>query len=233
MPTLGAARWGVHDGSAIEMDATGSVYILRGASTQYVLKYVPSSFNYPVSGTWTSAINDLGYVSAFGDLTSTTTVPGDSSIAIQTRSSTDRLVWTAWQDLSGTTIQSAAGRYFQTKVTLTASTDRTQTPVLDEIVINYSGDEIAPSSPSTVSALSTQVGGTNLVSGTTYSHISPYFSWTGASDAQTSVAGYYVYFGTNNSANPRASRSGATAIRSRKNAISPSSFRANTSARSR
>ncbi|KKS93597.1 MAG: hypothetical protein UV68_C0019G0001 [Candidatus Collierbacteria bacterium GW2011_GWC2_43_12] len=203
MPTLGAARWGVHDGSAIEMDATGSVYILRGASTQYVLKYVPSSFNYPVSGTWTSAINDLGYVSAFGDLTSTTTVPGDSSIAIQTRSSTDRLVWTAWQDLSGTTIQSAAGRYFQTKVTLTASTDRTQTPVLDEIVINYSGDEIAPSSPSTVSALSTQVGGTNLVSGTTYSHISPYFSWTGASDAQTSVAGYYVYFGTNNSANPQ------------------------------
>jgi len=202
MPTLGAARWGVHDGSAIEIDATGSAYILRGASTQYMLKYVPSDFNYPLTGSWTSAINDLGYVSAFGDLTSTATIPGDSSIAIQTRTSTDKLVWTAWQDLSGSAIQSAVGRYIQTKVTVNATSDRTQTPVLDQIVINYTGDEIAPTNPNTISALSTQVGGVALISGTTYSHISPYFSWSGAIDAQTSVAGYYIYFGTNGSANP-------------------------------
>lgn len=203
MPTLGTAGWGVSEGSAIEADASGNVYIFRGAGTQYLLKYVTSNYNYPVSGSWTSAVTDLGYVASWGSLVNTAFMPGDSSISIQTRTSNDKLVWSGWQDLSGESIQSPVGRYIQTKVTINSTSDRTQTPIVDQLVINYTGDESAPSNPNTITAKSTEVSGVDLVSGTTYSHISPFFSWGGAADSQTAVAGYYVYFGINNSANPQ------------------------------
>ena len=47
-----------------------------------------------------------------------------------------------------------------------------------------------------------KLAGDTLTSGAFYSHTRPYFTWTGDSDGQTSVAGYYVYFGTNDSADP-------------------------------
>jgi hypothetical protein len=70
------------------------------------------------------------------------------------------------------------------------------------LTINYEGDENVPTNPTSFTGKSQAVGGTILTSGNSYGHHQPYFSWTGASDAETSIAGYYVYYGTNSSADP-------------------------------
>jgi len=67
-------------------------------------------------------------------------------------------------------------------------------------------DVLAPNNPSTVTALSNP-GGATLTSGNYYNHPAVSFSWTTPADnaevtTPTGVAGYYVYFGTDNTANP-------------------------------
>lgn len=202
MSTQAAAGWGTSEGGAIESNGNGDVFVVRGASTQYVLKYTQSANNYVTTGTWTSAVMDLGYISAWGNLNVTDTKPGDSAVTYETRTSADKIGWSAWQTVSGNSIASPIARYFQLRVTLNSTTDKTQTPAVDSITVNYTGDELDPSNPSSVVGRSTEVGGSLLTSGLTYSFINPYFSWSGAADAQTGVAGYYVYFGTSRSADP-------------------------------
>ena len=202
MSTQAAAGWGVFEGAAIETDGSGNVFVIRGASTQYVLKYTQSANNYVAAGNWTSAVMDLGYVSNWGSLVASQVKPESSAIVYKTRTSTDKLVWSSWQATDGTVIQSPVARYLQVMVSMSSTVDRTQTPLVNEITINYTGDELAPINPNQISGRSTEVGGITLSSGKTYSFINPYFVWSGASDAQTAVDGYYVYFGTDQNANP-------------------------------
>ncbi len=202
MPTMGSAGWGTHEGGSVKSDGNGGIYIIRGGSTQYVLKYSQSSDNYVDAGIWTSGVIDLGYVTAWSSLDTVESTPGDSMVTYSTRTSSDKLVWSSWQLTSGDSIQSPVARYIQVKVGINSTTDNTDTPIVESIAINYAGDTIAPSNPTNLTAKSTEVAGVNLVSGQTYSFTSPYFSWTGASDSDTEVAGYYVYFGNSSSANP-------------------------------
>ena len=80
--------------------------------------------------------------------------------------------------------------------------------------INFSGvsvpgfylDVLPPNNPSTVTALSSP-GGATLTSGNYYNDSAVSFSWTAPADnaevvTPTGVAGYYVYFGTDVTANP-------------------------------
>ncbi len=195
-------KLGTANGSSIEYDGLGSFYIVRGQTTINLLKYNPSNYNYPVSGTWISDALDLSYVSSWVSLSASTTTPSDSSINLETRTSSDLSNWSSWESVSEGTIFSPANRYIQIKATLYASTDRTETPKLNDITVAYTGDEVDPLNPSSVTALSQQVGGSSLTSGETYSHAHPYFYWSG-SDEHTSVAGYYVYFGASSDANPK------------------------------
>lgn len=188
-------------GSTIEFDQSGNLYLAQGGYT-WVNKYVPSSYNYVTSGTWISETQDLSYVNSWTSLNLTSTTPGDSSLTVQTRTSADLISWSDWENLSGTSIVSPANRYIQIKVIFNSSTDRSQSPVVEDITLNYVSDNIAPSNPSSITANSQAVGGNELTSGETYSYAHPYFSWSGASDSQTDVAGYYVYFGTNDDADP-------------------------------
>lgn len=73
---------------------------------------------------------------------------------------------------------------------------------MTDITINFNGDQNPPSNPDTVNGFSQQVGGNTIISGETYNHTQPYFTWSGASDTESLVEGYYVYFGTNPSADP-------------------------------
>lgn len=195
---------GPYNGGSLEVNPTsGTLYSIAGNNIYWMQQYTVSSFNYPTSGSWTSATIDLSYVSAFSTLTFNASTPSDSSITIATRTSSDGVNWSSWQNLSGQNIVSPANRYFQIKVTLNATSDRSQTPILYDLTVNYIGDENPPQNPTTFSGKSQQVGGVNLASGQSYRYPNPYFSWSGALDNETGVAGYYVYFGTDNNADPQ------------------------------
>lgn len=203
MSSMNSTEVGVYEGSAIEVDPSGNVYVTRGASTTYVMKYTHGDYNYKASGTWTSGVIDLGYTTSLDSISATEVKPGDSSIVYETRSSSDSVSWSSWQALDGSSIQSPSARYVQVRANLIASTDRTVSPEIYDLSVNYVGDVTAPGNPTGVIAKSTEVSGVQLTSGQTYSYLNPFFSWSGASDSETQVVGYYVYFGPSSSATPQ------------------------------
>lgn len=201
--TYGPYDLGPYNGGSLEIDSTtGIAYSLSGQGILHMYQYTPTAYNYPTSGTWTSETIDLTYVASWTSLTSTVTTPSDSAITYETRTSADRITWSSWEAVASGVIASPVNKYIQIRATLSATTDRTQTPTLQSIVINFVGDEGNPSNPTSFSGLSQAAGGVSISSGQSYRYQSPYFSWTGATDTESSVAGYYVYFGTNGSANP-------------------------------
>lgn len=74
---------------------------------------------------------------------------------------------------------------------------------LDEVVMDSTSDLVVPTAPSSLTALDQTGGLVSLTTNTWYSYTAPYFSWSGASDAGSGLAGYYVYFGTDNTADPQ------------------------------
>lgn len=78
-----------------------------------------------------------------------------------------------------------------------------QLVTLNEVVMESTSDIVAPTAPDTLTALNENGGLTSLTTNTWYAYTAPYFSWSGATDTGGSgVAGYYVYFGTDNTAEP-------------------------------
>jgi hypothetical protein len=81
--------------------------------------------------------------------------------------------------------------------------DGTQQVTLNTVSIGGISDSTGPTAPDTLTALSASAG-SSITTDTWYTHTAPYFSWTGATDAGGSgVWGYYVYFGTDNTADPQ------------------------------
>lgn len=194
---------GPYNGGSLETDTVnGVLYSISGQNLIWMHSFTPGAYNYQTSGTWTSNTLDLSYVTSFTSLISSVSAPGDSSISFETRTSSDQITWSDWATVSGTTISSTANRYLQIRSTLNATSDRTQTSVIYSLVVNYTGDENDPTNPTTITGKSQAVGGVTLTSGNSYGYHQPYFSWTGATDAETSVAGYYLYYGTSSSADP-------------------------------
>lgn len=216
MPGYYAQDIGPYNGGSIAYDTDNDVlYSIYGAALSNFNTYTPGADNYPSSGTWTSDVIDLTYVASFTSLTASTTTPDDSAVTFETRSSSDAASWSSWQSLSGSSIQSSANRYIQVRATLSASTDLDDAPSVQSITITYTGDETAPTNPDTFTGTSQQISGSALTSGQSYSYDHPYFTWSGATDGETSVSSYYVYFGTNASADPATlgnSQTGATYV---------------------
>ena len=193
---------GTYAGASIENDGNGTFYVTRASNLYDMQTYTVGSNEYAAQGTWTSETQDLNYVSSWTSLIADSTLNSDSNISYQTRTSEDNVSWSNWQTVSGTTIASPTNRYLQIKATLNASTGQNDTPILKSITINYQGDENPPNNPDTFNAFSQQIGGDTLNNGESYSHTNPYFSWSGASDGESNIAGYYVYFGTDSNADP-------------------------------
>ena len=76
-----------------------------------------------------------------------------------------------------------------------------QKVALTGVVIEATEDLDDPTNPSSLTSLSAS-SGVSITTNTWYTHNAPYFSWSGATDAGSGVSGYYVYFGTNNTADP-------------------------------
>lgn len=193
---------GTYAGASIESDGSGSFYITRGNSTDEMTVFTPGSNAYPTDGTWVSGMQDYIYVDSWDGLTTVETTPSDSAITYETRSSTDGATWSSWEAVTGGAISSPARRYLEIRATLASSSDQSETPVLHSVQVDYTGDENAPSNPTTITAKSQEVGGETLVDGESYTYSQPFFSWSGATDAETSVDNYYVYFGDNVTADP-------------------------------
>jgi hypothetical protein len=154
-----ATKIGPYAGASIEYDGSGSFYITRGGARTDLLTYTPGADYYPSSGTWTSAVQDLAYVVSWTSLTDSTTTPDDSSVSYQTRTSSDNISWTVWENVTGGAIASTAQRYIQVKATLNASTDLDDAPTLHSMTINYSDDSSPPSNPVSFTGSSQEMGG--------------------------------------------------------------------------
>ncbi|MCZ2338009.1 MAG: hypothetical protein LC127_07375, partial [Chitinophagales bacterium] len=204
---------GPYNGGSLESDNAGNIYSISGQNILRMDVYTPSSYNYPTSGIWTSAIQDFTYVNSWSSLIANATTPDDSSISYEARSSDDKINWTGWYAVIDGVFPAevTANRYLQLRVTLNASSDRSQTPILHSLTINYLGDEQVPTNPSNFTGVSQTVGGVNLISGSSYGYTHPYFSWDSGTDSETEVDGYYVYFGTNLAADPETEGSFQTA----------------------
>ncbi|MFZ2152908.1 MAG: fibronectin type III domain-containing protein [Microgenomates group bacterium] len=198
----GPTEIGPWAGASIESLGNGTFYVILGNGVTRLLTYTVDAGNYPSSGGWTSSAIDFGYVASWSSLQIQSTLPGDSSISFATRSSSDKVTWTDWVAGVGSSIGSAPLRYLQIGVTMVSTSDGSQTPSLLGVTVNYVGDTGVPIGPNVITGMSQQVAGIGLTSGENYDYQSPYFSFVGATDPETSVAGYYVYFGTGSSANP-------------------------------
>lgn len=156
------------------------------------------------SGTWYSKEYDLKQVASWGDIDATVEgVSGDSQAVIYTRSSANKSLWSSWQPLAGKRITSPEQRYMQFKVVLSGT--GASTPTISNISINYTQETTPPGLPSQLNAYSKEDKEEALTSGSTYTHLHPYFTWSGASDGVngSGIDGYYVYFGKDSSADPK------------------------------
>jgi len=188
---------GQYNGGSLAFDTVNNVlYSISGANILDMASMALSGYGYLAEGTWTSATQDLTYVTSFGGLSVEETKPSDSEIGYETRTSADQVSWSEWAGVTAGVIASPANRYLQIRATLEASSTRTQTPTLESVTVSYTGDENPPDNPDTLIAKSAEVGGVTITSGTNYKYNYPYFSWSGAADSESAVSGYYVYFGT-------------------------------------
>lgn len=81
--------------------------------------------------------------------------------------------------------------------------DGTEQVQLDLVSLSAIEDIENPNPPSSIAALNQAGGGTSLTSTEWYAYTAPSFTWSGASDVgDAGLAGYYVYFGVDNSAVP-------------------------------
>ncbi|MEA3356875.1 MAG: hypothetical protein U9Q67_00335 [Patescibacteria group bacterium] len=199
--------YGTWAGASIEYDENGSFYVTRGGNIAEVLVYTPGVNDYKNNGSWLSSTYDLNYVASWNSVSVTADTPGDSYYTIQTRTSADSINWSDWESVSGSDIVSPTNKYLELKVLAFSSTGNAETPIVKTITIDYVSDVNPPSQPSNIVGKSQEVGGSDLTSGEEYGFTNPSFSWDAATDAETQIVGYYVYFGSNSNADPVANGS--------------------------
>lgn len=170
---------------------------------------------YVSSGTLTSVVFDAVYSVTWGTLSYNAS---GSTVSVKARTSTSSTMSgatafsscsaiTSGADISSNSCITDGQRYIQYQITLTPSS--ANTPTFQDITIAYQlPDTAAPDNPSSVTATSSN-GGSTITTNTWYNHNSPYFTWTEPADnansgeTATGIAGYYVYFGTDSTANPQ------------------------------
>ncbi|USN53605.1 MAG: fibronectin type III domain-containing protein [Candidatus Nomurabacteria bacterium] len=192
----------VNSHAAAHDDANDILYLLRGFGTSSIYRFNTETDAYIPSANWVSPIIDLTYVSSFTSFGDSATTPGSTSFTYESRTSDDKVNWSAWQTITGgTSIQSPTNRYIQIKITF--NSDDTNTPTLSSFSITYEKDSVDPTNP-TITGYSNSGKTATLNSGSSYYHTNPYFEFSGASDAESGVVGYYVAWTTNATLDPSA-----------------------------
>ena len=166
-------------------------------------------------GIYTSHNMDLEKIYAWGDcaggcdgsspaFTANIVCPANTSVKFEINSSLDGSVWSGWDVIdtyttSGTKIKTrdqlvalignTFDRYIKVRATLD-STDSVSNPTVSDYRLDYSKDIDEPTNPDTPTGYS-EDGGDSLVSGNWYSHLEPYFEWSGAIDVDSGITGGY------------------------------------------
>lgn len=192
---------GPYNGANIEYVGGNSFMALTGQSTTDMWSFTAGVNNFVGTGSYVSETLDVSQATNWTSFIANDTIPANTSILYETRTSTDANAWSAWGAVSGTTINSPAQRYIQVKITLSTS-DGVSTPTVSDYSITYNNSDTPPINPTAVNAFSQNTGGVTLTSGQSYLHEHPSFNFIGASSPEAGIAGYYVYFGTNATADP-------------------------------
>jgi len=97
-------------------------------------------------------------------------------------------------------------RYIQIRATLSSS-DGISNPTLKELRTVYMADQNAPTNPTTVNVWqdNTKTAGEEVTDTNWSNSQTPYFEWSDASDGagESGIEGYWVYFGTDPTADPK------------------------------
>ncbi len=164
----------------------------------------------------TSAVLTSGVQSWDGFSASETTNSGTITYRLSSDGGTTWKYWngSAWATSSSTTNANSASTINSNISSFTLGTggilwqgilvgSGEQQVTLNSVTITYTADSTAPVNPTAVTGLNAFGGSTSLTTDTWYNHTHPYFSWSGATDTSGSgIQGYYVYFGTDSSADP-------------------------------
>jgi hypothetical protein len=207
---------GPYQGASIEYNGgTSSFYATTGQGSSDVWSYTAGTAKYKLSGTYQSESLDLEQVASWTSFTKNDNTPLNTILTYETRTSADNQNWSSWEAVSGTDIQSPENRYIQVRITL-GSTAGADTPTVYDYTISYNSEDTDPTNPTSVTATTQQIGGSPMVSGNDYDTDHPFFNWPepgeagGAVETGAGVAGYYVYLGNSNSADPESQGSFVT-----------------------
>lgn len=196
--------YGFWSGTGIDYIGNDSLIVAMGGYNDAFIYNIESN-DYEASGTFESDVMDLTHVSQWSSLSVDAEIPTGSSISLATKTSQDNATWPEdWTAVSGTNIASDEGRYLKIKLTLQSNEARDKTPVVSSINLVYNPDQVDPGNPSVETFRGVaQTGGLDeLTSGQSYRNTHPEFSWDPGTDSESGVAGYYVYFGNNQNADP-------------------------------
>ncbi|MEF3691830.1 MAG: hypothetical protein V3574_02100 [Candidatus Moraniibacteriota bacterium] len=193
---------GPYSGASLEYMGNNSFLATPGFGLVDVWNFTLGASDYLNSGTYISEEMDLGFVSSWISLNLNSETPANTSINVETRTSSDSQNWSSWENLNGDQIQSARNRYIQVKITLN-STDGINTPTVFDYSISYNSEDNKPQNPSVIRAYSQKVGGEALNSTEGYKYAHPFFNWDSGIDNESGIKGYWVYFGTNTGADPQ------------------------------
>ncbi|KKP68856.1 MAG: hypothetical protein UR66_C0003G0121 [Candidatus Moranbacteria bacterium GW2011_GWE1_35_17] len=192
---------GPYNGASFEYIGNNSFLAMPGFGLVDVWSYTLGTNNYLNSGIYISEEIDLSYASSWTSLNVNQSTPANTNIITETRTSSDGETWSGWEAVSGGNIASPENRYIQVKLTL-STTDSISTPTVYDFTISYNSEDNAPSNPATVTAYSQKISGEVLTSSVDYKYAHPYFSWNDGGDSESGIAGYWVYFGNDDEADP-------------------------------
>jgi len=179
-------------------------------------------------GTYTSHNLDVENIYTWGDctggscngssaaFTANVTIPANTAALFELRHSANGSTgWSTWTTIHNQTstftgtitktrsdLVSSIGdifnRYLQVRITLTSS-DGTSNPSIDDYQLDFTTDQDGPTNPTSQNGYSDSGMGTGITTATWYSHTTPHFTWSGATDADSGMsggyAGYWVCFG--------------------------------------
>lgn len=148
--SLMSAPVGFDSGGSISYDGVGGIYAFTGGLSNRFNKYFISK------NMWTASPDKVvspgsisgfkldagaGQKSSWASLTASQTIPANTSVVYETRSSNDNTTWSGWQATVSGAIQSPSARYLETRATLTSS-DGSSTPIVNDFTATYDTLEI-------------------------------------------------------------------------------------------
>lgn len=173
-----------------------------------ILEGVKQPAPFITTGSITGFKIDGGSVSKWVSVIWDATVPAGTTLKIRTRGSATEAdltnaAWGDWKTASGDSPGLSNSQWLELEVSLESS-DGAFSPILNSLTAIYYTDVEAPTNPTTVSAWNSPEKLVALADTVWQKNNDLYLEWSGDADiGESGVKGYWVYFGTDPTADPR------------------------------